>query len=128
MANSKIEPHHIKLASERGISEGTLRERVNRHGWTPDKAAVTPLLQDRKQVRKRPGPPRSATPEEIADMEGRGVHYTVWPKEEIEAHLARIGPDKGFEMHQNRGKQTSVTGPQLTKGSSGRYYRKGGEG
>lgn len=128
MAKSGIEKWHIELAAENSIPESALRSRVNQHGWTPEKAATEPIQKPGAGLwRKRPGPARMATPEEIAAMEARGIKYEVWPQEVVDARLEEIGPDKGFEMHANRGKQTSVTAPQMKKDKFRRYYKKGGE-
>lgn len=128
MARVPIDPKYLELAKANDIGEGTFRSRVNGRGWTPEKAATEPIQKPGAGLwRKRPGPARMATPEEIEAMNARGITYEVWPREVVDARLEEIGPDKGFEMHQNRGKQTSVTAPQMKKDKFRRYYKKGGE-
>lgn len=60
-------------------------------------------------------------------MEAKGIKYSVWTGDQLNAHVKSLGPDTGLEMHMNRGKQTAITAPQLKKSKFRRYYKKGGE-
>ena len=118
MANKEVIDRKWKeLAREHGISEPLLYNRI-RGRWKPELAATTP---------KGVIPPDRFLPKPERGPSPHPVTITQWTPEQIEAHLAEIGPDKGFEMHANRGKQTAVTAPQQRKEQNRRYYKKGGE-
>jgi len=123
-----IDPKYFELAAINKIPEDTFRNRMSQYGWTPQKAATTPIKKLASSPwRNRSGPSRPATEEEIAAMEAKGIAYAVWGKERVNKHIESLGPDKGLEMHNNKGKQTSITAPQEKKDKFRRYYKKGGE-
>ncbi|WP_170315108.1 hypothetical protein [Saccharibacillus brassicae] len=38
-----IDPKYVDLAKKNGIGEGTFRSRMNDRGWSPERAATTPV-------------------------------------------------------------------------------------
>lgn len=105
------------LAREHGVSEALLYNRI-RNRWRPEIAAITPKGEaPADRFRPKPAPTRSQFPET--------VHH--WSPEQVESHLAEIGPDKNFDAYNRRGAKYEIAAPQLKRESGRRYHKKGGE-
>lgn len=57
----------VKIAERNGICYSTLRYRINRLGWDPERAATQPL-QDRKKQAKKAHESSRKYPKEITDL------------------------------------------------------------
>lgn len=133
-----IDPKYVDLAKKNGIGEGTFRSRVNGRGWSPEKAATTPIQKagnvygkwnkgnEEKTDDEIDYARRKEVPIDVQRSSQRGVKIEYWSDEKIEAHLATIGPDKNFESAQLKGSKVDIIASQEKRNANGHYEKKGG--
>lgn len=84
------EQKYYDQAAANGIKVRTFENRIKRHKWDPDTASTTPTTINADRLKKKMA--------QLERKEAGNADRVIWTPEQIEAHLAAIGPDKNFEL------------------------------
>ncbi|GEM_PF-5637290 len=117
MTLTQIDPKYYEQAAANGIKRRTFEARVYTYKWTPERASTEP-----------PTPTADRYRGHVAEIQRRRageVEPVRWTPEQIEAHLAKIGPDKNWEAFHNPKKirETAITAQRQKL--NGTYFKPG---
>lgn len=116
MRPKTIDQKYYDQAERNGIKRETFRQRVKKYQWSPEEASTTPAKLTSERFRKRV--------EKIQKEAAGKVPVLKWSQEEIDAHLANIGPDKNFDSyHKHKSAKTAITAPREKQ--NGHYFKPG---